>query len=55
MPYTPGSGPDITSRLMAEQIGKAHGATMVVENRPGGGTVIGTEAAARAEPTATPC
>src|SRR5687767_4594585 len=50
VPYTPGSGPDITSRLMAEQISKAHGVNMVVENRPGAGTVIGTEAAARATP-----
>jgi tripartite-type tricarboxylate transporter receptor subunit TctC len=50
VPYTPGSGPDITSRLMAEQIGKAQGINMVVENRPGAGTVIGTELAARAEP-----
>jgi len=50
VPYTPGSGPDIISRLMGEQIGKAGGPTVVVENRPGGGMVIGTEAAARAEP-----
>jgi tripartite-type tricarboxylate transporter receptor subunit TctC len=50
VPYTPGSGPDILSRLMAEQIGSTHGPTMLVENRPGGGTVIGTEAVERAEP-----
>lgn len=50
VPYPPGSGPDILSRLMAEQIGKTEGATFVVENRPGGGTLIGTEAAARAAP-----
>ena len=50
VPYTPGSGPDITSRLMGEQIQKAGGPTVVVENRPGGGMTIGTEAAARAEP-----
>jgi len=50
VPYTPASGPDILARLMAEQIGRAQGATLVVENRPGGGTVIGTEAAARATP-----
>jgi tripartite-type tricarboxylate transporter receptor subunit TctC len=50
VPYPPGSGPDILSRLMAEQIGKAEGATVVIENRPGGGTLIGTEAAARAAP-----
>jgi len=50
VPYTPGSGPDILSRLMAEQIGRANGPTVVVENRPGAGTVIGTESVARAEP-----
>jgi len=50
VPYPPASGPDILSRLMAEEIGRAHGPTVVVENRPGGGTVIGTEAVARAAP-----
>lgn len=50
VPYTPGSGPDILSRLMVEQIGRTQGATVVVENRPGGGTVIGTEAVERAAP-----
>ena len=50
VPYTPGSGPDIISRLLGEQIGKDGGPQVVVENRPGGGTAIGTEAAARAEP-----
>jgi tripartite-type tricarboxylate transporter receptor subunit TctC len=50
VPYTPASGPDILGRLLAEQIGRATGATVVVEDRPGAGTVIGTEAAARAAP-----
>ncbi len=50
VPYTPGSGPDIISRLLGEQIAKQGGPTVVVENRPGGGMTIGTEAAARAEP-----
>ena len=53
VPYAPGSGPDITSRLMAEQIGKMHGVNVVVENRPGAGTVLGTEAAMRAAPDGT--
>jgi tripartite-type tricarboxylate transporter receptor subunit TctC len=53
VPYTPGSGPDIISRLLGEQIGRAGGPTVLVENRPGAGTVIGTEAAARAEPDGT--
>src|SRR5262249_12410624 len=50
VPYTPGSGPDILSRLIGEQIGKANGPTVVVENRPGGGAMIGIDAAARSEP-----
>jgi len=50
VPYPPGSGPDILSRLLSEQIAQANGPTIVVENRPGGGTLIGSEAAARAAP-----
>jgi tripartite-type tricarboxylate transporter receptor subunit TctC len=53
VPSPPGSGPDIISRLLGEQIGRAGGPTVLVENRPGAGTVIGTEAAARAEPDGT--
>jgi len=53
VPYTPGSGPDIISRLLGEEIGRADGATVLVENRPGGGTVIGTEAVMRADPDGT--
>lgn len=50
VPYPPGSGPDILARLMAEQIGRAQGPTAVVENHPGGGALIGTEAVARSAP-----
>jgi len=50
VPYTPGSGPDILARLVAEEVGLLNGPTMVVEDHPGAGTVIGTEAVARAAP-----
>ena len=50
VPYTPGSGPDILSRLMGAEIGNEQGPTMVVENRPGGGTVLGTELVQHADP-----
>ena len=50
VPYAPGSGPDILGRLLAEQIGRANGQTIFVESRPGAGTLIGTEAVARAAP-----
>jgi tripartite-type tricarboxylate transporter receptor subunit TctC len=36
--------------MLADQVGRAQGALMVVENRAGAGSVIGTEAAARAAP-----
>jgi len=49
-PAPPGGSVDILARLMAEQIGRAQGTTMVVENCPGAGTIIGTEAVARAAP-----
>jgi tripartite-type tricarboxylate transporter receptor subunit TctC len=49
-PYPPGGTADIVARVLSEQIGRTQGVTMLVENRPGGGTVIGTEAASRAAP-----
>jgi tripartite-type tricarboxylate transporter receptor subunit TctC len=50
VPFPPGGTMDTLARLLTEQIGRAQGQTMVVENRPGGGSVIGTEAVARAAP-----
>src|SRR6266446_3325052 len=49
-PYPPGGTADIVARVLSEHIGRTQGVTMLVENRPGGGTVIGTEAASRAAP-----
>jgi tripartite-type tricarboxylate transporter receptor subunit TctC len=49
-PFAAGGGSDILARLLADQIGRAQGVTVVVENRPGGGTVIATEAMSRAAP-----
>jgi len=49
-PSPPGGTADAVVRLLAEQIGRTHGVTMVIENRPGGGTAIGTELASRAAP-----
>jgi tripartite-type tricarboxylate transporter receptor subunit TctC len=55
VPYPPGGPADTLARLMAEQIGRAQGPTVVIENRPGADTVIGTEAVARTAPDGTPC
>jgi len=50
VPLPPGGGSDILARVLAEQIGRAQGPSLVVENRPGAGSAIGTEAASRAAP-----
>ncbi|MDB5812076.1 MAG: transporter substrate-binding protein [Betaproteobacteria bacterium] len=50
VPYTPGGGVDIMGRLAALKYGERFGVQFLVENRAGGGTVIGTEAVARAAP-----
>src|SRR5262245_49938207 len=50
VPFAAGGGTDILGRLLADHISRTYGQTVVIENRPGAGTVIGTEAAARAAP-----
>jgi tripartite-type tricarboxylate transporter receptor subunit TctC len=50
VPVAPGGATDILARLLAQQIGRANGPIMVIENRPGAGGVVGTEAVARATP-----
>lgn len=48
VPQPPGGGFDLVGRVMAERMGQALGQTIVVENRPGTGTLVGTDAAAKA-------
>jgi tripartite-type tricarboxylate transporter receptor subunit TctC len=50
VPYPPAGTADIVARLLADQISRAQALTMVVENRPGAATTIGTEAVLRAAP-----
>jgi tripartite-type tricarboxylate transporter receptor subunit TctC len=50
VPLPAGGGVDVVARVLAEQIGRSQGATFVVENRPGAGTMIGAEAVARSAP-----
>jgi len=47
-PFPPGAGTDTLARTLAGPLTKSLGQSIVVENRPGGGTVVGTEVAARA-------
>jgi tripartite-type tricarboxylate transporter receptor subunit TctC len=47
IPYPPGGGNDTLGRLFAAKLSERTGQQFVVENRPGAGAMIGTEAAAR--------
>jgi tripartite-type tricarboxylate transporter receptor subunit TctC len=50
VPSSPGGGTDISARILAPQLTRFLGQQVVVENRPGAGTMIGGEAVARAAP-----
>jgi len=56
--FTPGSATDIIARFVADSFTRSMGQTFLVENKPGAGGIIGTEAARNAPPdgyTLTAC
>jgi tripartite-type tricarboxylate transporter receptor subunit TctC len=55
VPFAPGGGTDVVARTLAQEMAKDLGATVIIENRPGAGTIIGTQAVATSEPMATRC
>ena len=50
VPYAPGGGTDVFSRLLAAQIEREFGQTLIIDNRAGGASVIGTQVVANAQP-----
>ena len=50
VPFSAGGGADIIARLLGNGLTKSLNTQIVIDNRPGGGTVLGTELAARAYP-----
>lgn len=50
VPFTAGSGTDIVARVLAEKLGPALGAQMVIENKPGAGGTLGAALVAKAPP-----
>jgi tripartite-type tricarboxylate transporter receptor subunit TctC len=50
VPFPAGGPPDVIARVMADLIGPRLGGTVVVENRPGAGSTIGTRSVASADP-----
>src|SRR5215468_3574979 len=50
VPVAPGGALDILARLIAQWLGDHMGQTFIIDNRPGGGTNIGVDVVAHAQP-----
>ena len=50
VPYTAGGGTDTVARAISQRLSEHWGQPVIVENRPGAGTSVGSEAAAKAPP-----
>ncbi len=50
VPFPPGQGTDVATRILAERLTRALGHNFLIDNRPGAGASLGTEALARSAP-----
>ena len=50
VPYAPGGSSDVLARTIGQKLGSALGQTFVIDNRPGAGSMVGTDIAAKATP-----
>ena len=50
VPFTPGGGSDVAARAIAVRLSEMWGQQVVVDNRPGAATILGTDLAAKAPP-----
>lgn len=50
VPFPPGGAADVLARVLGQYLSENGGQSVTVENRPGAGTIVGTEAVSRASP-----
>jgi tripartite-type tricarboxylate transporter receptor subunit TctC len=50
VPFAPGGSVDTVARVIGQKLAEAWGQSVLIETRPGAGTMIGTQAAAKADP-----
>ena len=50
VPFSPGGGSDVIARLLAEKMAADLGVSVLVENKPGASSIIGTDAMAKSPP-----
>src|SRR5581483_3006341 len=50
VPFAPGGGTDVVARTLAQEMAKDLGVSVIIENKPGAGTIIGTQSVAAGEP-----
>ncbi len=50
VPVGPGGGIDVTARILQDPVSRILGKPIIVENRPGAGSIVGTQAVIRAKP-----
>lgn len=50
VPFAPGGGTDVVARTLAQEMSKDLGVSVIIENKPGAGTIIGTQAVATSAP-----
>jgi tripartite-type tricarboxylate transporter receptor subunit TctC len=50
VPFAPGGGTDVVARTLAQEMSKEIGASVIIENKPGAGTILGTQLVAASPP-----
>jgi tripartite-type tricarboxylate transporter receptor subunit TctC len=50
VPFSPGGGTDLIARTLGQEMSKDLGQAVIIENKPGAGTIIGTDTVAKAQP-----